>query len=284
MKWIEICREHIKDQIEALQNDRFDLSVPFSPDNIQYTSDMHYHTVPEMASLISGKCIINYSNEKVQVESGCINVIPALLPHFGATVLSKQALSMVIAFEHVELSFIKGEGTYGDKLHASEVLTIKTEKKRNIKNYMNHICDIYKVKNKTSRSALQGLLLACFSELMIILDEDPITEDHNPHPKIYKVKQLITDNLSDVRLNVDFLSELIPCSPTYLSQLFHRKTGVRLSTYINEKRLSNSKQLIKNTNMNISEIAFLCGYSDPGYFARVFKKQTGITPFEYKKH
>jgi YesN/AraC family two-component response regulator len=283
-KWIDICRKHIADQIRDLENGRFNLRVPAISVKAKYTSNMHYHTTPEMSLQISGSHVINFPTQSFQIVPGVICVIPAMLSHFGSRIENERSLFMVIAFEHVELSFLKGEVKCGGTPHVTEVLMIKTKHKDNIKNYMNYLCDIYKTKHGASESALRGILLACFSELLMILDEDEVTENYNSHPKILKTLNLITANLGDVRLNVDFLSKLIPCSPTYLSQLFRRKIGIKLSTYINEQRVKYSKKLLKETNINIAEVAYSCGYADPSYFIYVFRKQTRMTPLEYKKH
>ncbi len=283
-KWIEMCRKHIVEQVEALGNNRFNLRVPSFSKHIKYTIGMHYHTTPEMSSQISGTHTMKFIEQSIQPVPGDITIIPAMLPHFGVELKNESTLFMVIGFEHGELSFIKGEGKAGEIAHSTEILIMKTQKKEIIKNYINHICEISKIKHRARKSTLRGILLACFSELLMILDEDESTENYHPHSKISKAQRLVVANLGNAHLNVDFLSRLIPCSPGYLSQLFRRKIGIKLNTYINEKRLEYSKRLLKETNMNISEIAYSSGYSDPSYFICVFRQQTGMTPLAYRQH
>ncbi len=65
--------------------------------------------------------------------------------------------------------------------------------------------------------------------------------------------------------------------------MFRAATGIKLSSYINERRLEYAKRLLKKTNMNISEIAYSCGYTDPGYFTRIFRKKEWQKPSRYRE-
>jgi AraC-like DNA-binding protein len=56
-----------------------------------------------------------------------------------------------------------------------------------------------------------------------------------------------------------------------------------LTDYINSKRLQRAAVLLQSTGANIEEIADQCGFLDPNYFARLFKRKYGKTPGEYRK-
>jgi two-component system response regulator YesN len=71
-------------------------------------------------------------------------------------------------------------------------------------------------------------------------------------------------------------------SPTYLSRLFKAETGVGFSAYINHLRLKKSKELLLDTTLSLAEISTECGYSSQQYFTKVFKKETGMTPANYR--
>lgn len=70
---------------------------------------------------------------------------------------------------------------------------------------------------------------------------------------------------------------------TYLSRLFKKMSGVSLNKYITEKKITLSKQILREQpGMVLEEVCELCGYNDCRYFSRVFKAQTGCTPSEYR--
>lgn len=54
--------------------------------------------------------------------------------------------------------------------------------------------------------------------------------------------------------------------------------------YIISVRMTNAQQLLGTTEYNITEIASVVGYDNPLYFSRLFKKQTGLSPTEYRKN
>ena len=76
---------------------------------------------------------------------------------------------------------------------------------------------------------------------------------------------------------------LLNVHPSYLSTLFRKETGVTLTEYVNQKRVEYGVFLLNTTNMQIQMVAHHCGISDLNYFTRIFKKQIGKTPSEYKK-
>ncbi len=73
-------------------------------------------------------------------------------------------------------------------------------------------------------------------------------------------------------------------NPSYLSSYFasHNKEG--FTEYLNKIRTDNAAELLRRREATISEISERVGYSDPSYFSRVFKKATGFSPSEYRRH
>lgn len=82
-----------------------------------------------------------------------------------------------------------------------------------------------------------------------------------------------------------FLSSLADTfflSKEHLSRLFKRETGTNLFSYIMELKLNDAKELLSSTEMTLEEIAFKLGFSNGNYFSKVFKKNTGQSPREYR--
>lgn len=64
--------------------------------------------------------------------------------------------------------------------------------------------------------------------------------------------------------------------------LFREFIGRTPFDYLNEYRISKSIELLRNTDMNVTEISLWCGFSNPSYFAEVFRKSLGCSPREFK--
>lgn len=84
------------------------------------------------------------------------------------------------------------------------------------------------------------------------------------------------------RITLEELSARFFLSPSYLQKLFKRYTNQSPTDYLMALRIAKSKELIRTTQMSFSEIAFSVGIESYSYFIRLFKKQEGMTPKEYK--
>ncbi len=69
----------------------------------------------------------------------------------------------------------------------------------------------------------------------------------------------------------------------YLSHLFKRFMGVSVGRYILKLRMEEAARLLSDTGMKISEVAARSGFHDPNYFSRAFKKETGLSPLQYRR-
>lgn len=99
---------------------------------------------------------------------------------------------------------------------------------------------------------------------------------------VRKILTLIeTDLTADLTLNS--LAKDLNVNSSYLSTLFKKETGSTLTEYVNRKRIDHAIFLLNSTNMQIQMIAQHCGISDVNYFTKLFKKQIGKTPKEYRE-
>lgn len=83
--------------------------------------------------------------------------------------------------------------------------------------------------------------------------------------------------------NIDEACRHIGIDKFRLARLFKERLGTSPLKFITEKRILRAKQLLSDTSYGNSEIAKACGYDDAPYFCRVFKKQTGISPMQYRR-
>ena len=93
--------------------------------------------------------------------------------------------------------------------------------------------------------------------------------------------EYILKNLRNSDMNVSSIASQFYISPNYTNILFKQAKGINISTYIINERIKRSKELMEDNKLSINEISNLAGFSDPHYFAKVFKKLEGITPSEY---
>ena len=78
------------------------------------------------------------------------------------------------------------------------------------------------------------------------------------------------------------LCSIAHCSEVSLIAQVKALTGKTPKQYINERRIERAKELLLSSKSPVSEIAALCGFEDPLYFSKAFKKHTGKSPMQFK--
>jgi two-component system, response regulator YesN len=100
---------------------------------------------------------------------------------------------------------------------------------------------------------------------------------------ISSILKYIHENFSDVNLSLQSISNKTYLTTAYMCSIFKDQTGKTINTYITEYRISKAKKFLEDRNMKIIDVTAKVGYSDGNYFSKIFKKETGLTPSEYKK-
>ena len=100
--------------------------------------------------------------------------------------------------------------------------------------------------------------------------------------KLMIVKKYVNDHYTE-HIELDDVAKLVYLSPAYLGKLFKQKTGMCFSDYVLQVRMDAAKEMLRDMEYNISEIAVKLGYREARYFSKFFKKYTGVNPSDYRK-
>ena len=154
--------------------------------------------------------------------------------------------------------------------------------------------NIYKEIQKVSEIDLNGKIDKIYfsrtiQEISEILDniinkmekqfsKEPLNDRH----EIDLVKSYIYENYGS-DLSLERLAEYIYMTPSYLSSIFKKETGMGINSFIKNYRMDNAKDMLENTNIKIKNIGNLVGYSNTSYFCQSFKELYGLTPEKYRQ-
>lgn len=108
----------------------------------------------------------------------------------------------------------------------------------------------------------------------------PLSEDTET-VLVKKIKTYINDNLTQ-RLYIEDICASVGFSKSYLSKIFMAQCGDTIGQYMIKKKISMAKTLIREHVYNFAEISDMLGFSNSQYFSQVFKRETGLTPSEFK--
>ena len=109
-------------------------------------------------------------------------------------------------------------------------------------------------------------------------------QEYIPSTTFCKLKpalDAIDKDFSNADLTVEYLASICEISEVYLRKLFMSRFGVSPKEYIIHKRMDYACRLLSSGQFEVSEVALLCGYTDPCHFSREFKKSFGISPKNY---
>lgn len=109
-----------------------------------------------------------------------------------------------------------------------------------------------------------------------------ITDEKTEHEFVKKVREIVEANFINYEFSVEQLCKLVFMSHSQLHRKLDALTGCSPNKFIRIVRLNKAKELLTNPLLSIAAIALDCGYNDPGYFARIFKQEMGVTPQEWR--
>jgi YesN/AraC family two-component response regulator len=259
-----------------------------------FKSPFHYHPELELVYVKQshGKRIIG---DKLDTfTDGDMVFIGSNLPHVwlndelyykGFTYLKAEALVVYFNKELFSKTFyeLKESNQINDLFNrASRGIKINGNTKDKI------VCKMEKLANK------KGLdRIICLLELLNIIATSKEIEYITNEGYAGTTLNTKTDRLSDVYkyittnyyndISLDEISKVANISANSFCRLFKQRTNRHFIQYLNEVRISNACKFLLETNLNVSEIAFQCGYKTLSNFNKIFKKSTGLSPNQYRQ-
>lgn len=102
------------------------------------------------------------------------------------------------------------------------------------------------------------------------------------HQIINKIKRFIMDNYQR-NIGLEDIAKSVYLSTYYISHIFKEEQGLTLMEYITKVRLEEAKKLLRNPNYTVNDIASKVGYSDSSYFSKIFRRNEGMTPTQFRR-
>ena len=249
-------------------------------------SDMpaeHVHSYYEMYFLLSGERRYFIGGEIYNVAPGNLVIVPKNVIHRTLAFHQKGYDRYVIYFSEASVAELKrelGDDTFAAflslgcvQLPNEEVLAMRERCERLFAEQM---------KNDPFRYSAQRSLLSQMIIAALRYGKKKGCAVGDSEDKIRLVAHYMQENFSEP-LTLEDAARMACMERTYFSKRFKALTGFNFSSYLTQLRLSAARQLLLNTDMNISEIAAHAGFSGSNYFGDVFLRAYGMSPTEYRK-
>jgi len=129
---------------------------------------------------------------------------------------------------------------------------------------------------------LDSLEIMQSSVLQFFRSEPAISEtEHRNELRMQKINRYIHLHYQDA-IQEEEVAREIGMSTRNFCRFFSETPYQSFSKYLNKRRIKISISYLKNTKSSIAEIAYLCGFSSPAYFGKIFKEMLGKTPKMYR--
>jgi len=109
-----------------------------------------------------------------------------------------------------------------------------------------------------------------------------VREQQEKNEIVENVVQYIWNHYQE-ELTLTGLAHEFFLAPTYLARKFRNKKNISVMQFLEECRIRKAAELLKESELSITEVAGQVGYTDTNYFSRVFKKVHGKTPKDYRR-
>lgn len=124
---------------------------------------------------------------------------------------------------------------------------------------------------------LQNLAAELLQEILAVTKEEKARKEDK---LVLMVAEYLKGHFQE-NLSLNQVAEEFQMSSYHLSKMFRKTMGKTFIEYLTELRIGRAKSLLMDGGLTVTEIAFSVGYQDSGYFSKVFRKATGLSPREF---
>lgn len=136
-----------------------------------------------------------------------------------------------------------------------------------------------RIDNERTELKLTEATKAYVTKVIQYVQEEKKDKDIRP---VREVKTYLEENYHQ-EISLNDLADIVSLNASYLSALFKKETGMTYTEYVMFCRLEKAKELLADTGKSIAEIADAVGYHDTRHFSKLFTRNIGLKPSEYRK-
>ena len=230
----------------------------------EYNKSEHYHSNPHLSFILNGAHTESKHNQ-TQIKT----TTDTLFYHSGEL---HKTISHSPKTQNLNLEF---DSNFLEKFEISEN-QLKVAVNKNISSHL------FILKFNTELTLNDSITQTSLYSLLFNFISESNGKDYKDIKWCLQLKEILNDNWN-INYSLNDLSLLLKVHPITISKHFPKYFGCTLGEYIRKIRVIRSLDLIKSTDYSLSEIAYLCNFSDQSHFIRTFKHFTGFNPKSFRK-
>ena len=236
--------------------------------------ESHWHEWLEVTELLEGEMELECEGEKLTVKAG------------RAVVVGVQALHKITgkpgnyAFRclHINVGFVMQNMNVSSLYNKAFILPADD----NLSHSFNVISQVIEKEDAVSKMLLKASLLMVLSSIAAQAGQRENNTAYVYSDIFSEIVYYIAKHY-DEELSLNILSEKFGYTPQYISSLFKKYMNTTFYTYLTRMRMDRARFLLSSATLNVSEIAYACGFASETAMSEKFKKMYGMTPLQYKR-
>ncbi len=253
------------------------------------SSRLHIHNCFEIGVCLSGSGKMNFGEEELPFRGGDVLFVARNVPH---TTWSDPGSESVWEYIHLDPERLLGESVSEKAAVSRKFMRMLSDCRlllpssdypwaRNMAEAI--LCEAEK-EAPCFESVIHGVCEALFFRLYreyIRMEEQESGVISRVHSSLYPALEYVNHHYME-NFSQEFLADLCHVSPTHFRRLFRQQLGTNPLSYLHQVRMSKSRDMLRSTDLSISEIAGKTGYVSLSCFNRHFIECHGCTPSEWK--
>ena len=259
------------------------LPIAISTANNQYTTELHNHREFQIVLIESGRASVRILDKTFNAQEGDLVLINPMevhriVPDSGSVYRHKCICfdCSLIMDERIAVALIEESTTIirhilGSEEHASYITDLFLR-----------LFEVCKNEPKSFEPEVKSYITLIFA----YLTEKNLFDKNNVRKENVEFCETLLKYIHEhyaEPITSKQASEDLAFNQSYFCRAFKKNFGMSFSEYLNNYRIFTSRRMIEETNKNIADIAFECGFATPSYFAKCFKSLLGVLPAEYRK-
>lgn len=237
--------------------------------------DVHSHIFTEILYILQGSGFMEVDGQRVELHSGDLLVLNPQCPHHGIQPV-REPFSMLSL--DLCCSCCVGGQSAGH-------LLLCGQRMGSLEPYLRLFCQELQHRRDYFEPACHQLAALIMLQLNRIC---PLTQNNTPSSRksaleCARVRQYIDEHFAEP-ITLDQLAQYAGLNKYYLVHVFNREMGCSPISYLIERRISESKRLLTCTRIPVQQISRQLGFSSPSYFSQSFRRATGFSPAEFRRH
>lgn len=245
-----------------------------------YRFETHAHKEYEINYINAGACIMEVDGSYVPLKAGeCIVIAPGSAHCFMVDMQKTCKITQLeLVIRHPEAAV---EGLWFPGFPESYHRLRECENLLPLLEWICYYCRAEEA-GTTGEVQIDFTLLQLYALLSEAIGRQQTGAVSEEADRVKRLIRYIQENL-DANLNIEQMAVRFGISSRYVRKYFEQQMGMGCSEYITLLRVGKAKRLLWNPDYSVTDVALMSGFSSSQYFCKVFHKQIGVTPAEYRK-